>query len=58
LQPPGQTPAPLNSSSNLKGNEGLDPQGFAPFGVVDAKGMNVVEMMYDQYANTPRDFQT
>ena len=42
---------------NLKGNEGLDPQGFAPFGVVDAKGMNVVEMMYDQYANTPRDFQ-
>src|SRR5467141_5185005 len=42
---------------NLKDNEGLDPQGFAPFGVVDAKGMNVVEMMYDQYANTPRDLQ-
>jgi peptidyl-prolyl cis-trans isomerase A (cyclophilin A) len=42
---------------NLKDNEGLDTQGFAPFGVVDAKGMNVVEMMYDQYANTPRDLQ-
>jgi peptidyl-prolyl cis-trans isomerase A (cyclophilin A) len=42
---------------NLKDNEGLDGQGFAPFGVVDGKGMNVVEMMYDQYANTPRDFQ-
>jgi peptidyl-prolyl cis-trans isomerase A (cyclophilin A) len=42
---------------NLKDNESLDQQGFAPFGVVDAKGMNVVEMMYDQYANTPRDFQ-
>jgi peptidyl-prolyl cis-trans isomerase A (cyclophilin A) len=42
---------------NLKDNEGLDQQGFAPFGVVDGKGMNVVEMMYDQYASTPRDFQ-
>jgi peptidyl-prolyl cis-trans isomerase A (cyclophilin A) len=42
---------------NVKDNESLDGQGFAPFGVVDGKGMNVVEMMYDQYANTPRDFQ-
>jgi peptidyl-prolyl cis-trans isomerase A (cyclophilin A) len=42
---------------NLKDNESLDQQGFAPFGVVDGKGMNAVEMMYDQYANTPRDFQ-
>jgi peptidyl-prolyl cis-trans isomerase A (cyclophilin A) len=42
---------------NLKDNAGLDQQGFAPFGVVDAKGMNVVEMMYDQYASTPPDFQ-
>lgn len=42
---------------NLKDNEGLDQQGFAPFGMVDGKGMNMVEMMYDQYASTPRDFQ-
>jgi peptidyl-prolyl cis-trans isomerase A (cyclophilin A) len=34
---------------NLKDNTGLDPQGFAPFAVVDANGMNVVEMFYDQY---------
>lgn len=36
---------------NLKDNAGLDGQGFAPFGVVDADGMNVVEMFYDQYGN-------
>jgi peptidyl-prolyl cis-trans isomerase A (cyclophilin A) len=36
---------------NLKDNTFLDSQGFAPFGVVDAKGINVVEMMYDQYGD-------
>jgi peptidyl-prolyl cis-trans isomerase A (cyclophilin A) len=36
---------------NLKDNAGLDSRGFAPFGVVDAKGMNVVEMFYDQYGD-------
>jgi peptidyl-prolyl cis-trans isomerase A (cyclophilin A) len=34
---------------NLKDNTGLDPQGFAPFATVDDKGMNIVEMFYDQY---------
>ena len=34
---------------NLKDNTGLDPQGFAPFGAIDDKGINVVEMFYDQY---------
>jgi peptidyl-prolyl cis-trans isomerase A (cyclophilin A) len=42
---------------NLKDNAFLDSKGFAPLGVVDTPGMNVVEMMYDQYANTPPDFQ-
>ena len=37
---------------NLKDNAGLDRQGFAPFGVVDGKGMNVVEMLYDQYTES------
>ena len=37
---------------NFKDNTFLDPQGFAPFGVVDGKGMNVVEMFYDQYGDT------
>jgi peptidyl-prolyl cis-trans isomerase A (cyclophilin A) len=36
---------------NLKDNTFLDSQGFAPFGVIDGKGMNVVEMMYDQYGD-------
>lgn len=36
---------------NLKDNTRLDSLGFAPFGVVDGKGMNVVEMMYDQYGD-------
>src|SRR6266849_1223031 len=35
----------------LKDNSFLDSQGFAPFGVVDGKGINVVEMMYDQYGD-------
>jgi peptidyl-prolyl cis-trans isomerase A (cyclophilin A) len=38
---------------NLKNNEFLDHsgQGFAPFGVVEGNGMNVVEMLYDGYGN-------
>lgn len=36
---------------SLKDNTRLDSMGFAPFGVVDGKGMNVVEMMYDQYGD-------
>jgi peptidyl-prolyl cis-trans isomerase A (cyclophilin A) len=43
---------------NLKDNSSLDGQGFAPFGVVDGKGMNVVEMLYDQYGDIPNpDYQ-
>jgi len=39
---------------NLKDNAFLDHsgQGFAPFGVVDGKGMNVVEMMYEGYGDS------
>jgi peptidyl-prolyl cis-trans isomerase A (cyclophilin A) len=37
---------------NLKDNKRLDAMGFAPFGMVDAEGMKVVEMMYDQYGDT------
>jgi len=37
---------------NLKDNtKSLDSQGFTPFGQVDAKGMNIVEMFYDQYGD-------
>jgi peptidyl-prolyl cis-trans isomerase A (cyclophilin A) len=36
---------------NLKDNGGLDGQGFSPFGVVDAQGMKVVDMLYDQYGD-------
>ena len=36
---------------NLKDNAGLDGQGFSPFGFVDAQGMKVVEMLYDQYGD-------
>jgi peptidyl-prolyl cis-trans isomerase A (cyclophilin A) len=36
---------------SLKDNASLDRQGFAPFGVVDAPGMKVVEMFYDQYGD-------
>jgi peptidyl-prolyl cis-trans isomerase A (cyclophilin A) len=44
---------------NLKDNgQALDRQGFAPFGVIDAQGMKVVDMMYDQYGDsTPDDYQ-
>jgi peptidyl-prolyl cis-trans isomerase A (cyclophilin A) len=37
---------------NLKDNPSLDSQGFAPFAAVDDKGMNIVEMMYDQYGDS------
>lgn len=37
---------------NLKDNAGLDGQGFSPFGVVDAQGMKVVDMLYDQYGDS------
>src|SRR5467141_2818795 len=36
---------------NLKDNAGLDRQGFSPFGYVDAQGMKVVDMLYDQYGD-------
>lgn len=38
---------------SFKDNSFLDSQGFAPFGVIDADGMKVVEMLYDQYADQP-----
>lgn len=37
---------------NLKDNQRLDASGFAPFGVVDGQGMNVVDMFYDVYGDT------
>ena len=37
---------------NLVDNVRLDKMGFAPFGVVEADGMKVVEMFYDQYGDT------
>jgi peptidyl-prolyl cis-trans isomerase A (cyclophilin A) len=40
---------------NLKDNDGLDRQGFSPFGVVDGQGMKVVEMFYDQYGDNGPD---
>jgi len=40
---------------NLKDNGRLDGMGFAPFGVVDAQGMKVVEMLYDQYGDNGPD---
>jgi peptidyl-prolyl cis-trans isomerase A (cyclophilin A) len=36
---------------NLKDNAGLDSRGFAPFATVDAEGMKVVDMFYDQYGD-------
>ncbi len=38
---------------SFKDNSFLDSQGFAAFGVVDAEGMKVVEMLYDQYGDQP-----
>jgi peptidyl-prolyl cis-trans isomerase A (cyclophilin A) len=38
---------------NLKDNgSNLDSQGFTPFGQVDGNGMNIVEMLYDQYGES------
>jgi peptidyl-prolyl cis-trans isomerase A (cyclophilin A) len=37
---------------SLRDNASLDSQGFAPFGVVDGAGMNVVEMMYEGYGDS------
>ena len=37
---------------NLKDNSSLDRQGFSPIGFVDAQGMKVVEMLYDQYGDS------
>jgi peptidyl-prolyl cis-trans isomerase A (cyclophilin A) len=42
---------------SFKDNSFLDSQGFAPFGVVDAAGMKVVEMLYDQYGDQPTNEQ-
>jgi peptidyl-prolyl cis-trans isomerase A (cyclophilin A) len=42
---------------NLKDNAYLDSQGFTPFGVVDAEGMKVVNMFYDQYGSSAGDDQ-
>ena len=38
---------------SFKDNSFLDSQGFAPFGVVNAEGLKVVEMLYDQYGDQP-----
>jgi peptidyl-prolyl cis-trans isomerase A (cyclophilin A) len=49
-------PAPNSRTTdifiNLKDNTSLDSQGFAPFAVVDDKGINIVEMFYDQYGDS------
>lgn len=42
---------------NFKDNSFLDSTGFAPFGVVNADGMKVVEMLYDQYGDQPTNEQ-
>lgn len=53
-----QTGAPNSRGTqvfiNLKDNSQLDHygQGFAPFGMVDGNGMNVVEMMYEGYGDS------
>ena len=41
---------------NFGDNSGLDKQGFSPFGKV-AKGMNVVDSLYNQYGGKPGDAQ-
>lgn len=56
-----QTGAPNSRGTqvfiNLKDNARLDHsgQGFAPFGIVDGDGMNVVEMMYEGYGDNGPD---
>lgn len=52
-----KTDAPNTRSTQIfisfKDNSFLDTKGFAPFAVVDAAGMKVVEMLYDQYGDQP-----
>ena len=56
-----KTSAPNSRSTQVfisfKDNSFLDSQGFAPFAVVDAAGMKVVEMFYDQYDDQPTNEQ-
>jgi peptidyl-prolyl cis-trans isomerase A (cyclophilin A) len=56
-----KTPAPNTRSTQIfisfKDNSFLDTQGFAPFAEVDAAGMKVVEMFYDQYGDQPTNEQ-
>jgi peptidyl-prolyl cis-trans isomerase A (cyclophilin A) len=56
-----KTSAPNSRSTqifiNFKDNSSLDSMGFAPFAVVDAAGMKVVEMFYDQYGDRPTSEQ-
>ena len=56
-----KTPQPNSRSTQIfisfRDNSSLDLQGFAPFGVVDAEGMKVVEMLYDQYGDQPTEEQ-
>jgi peptidyl-prolyl cis-trans isomerase A (cyclophilin A) len=42
---------------SFKDNSFLDSQGFAPFATIDAAGMKVVEMLYDQYGDQPTNEQ-
>jgi len=37
---------------NLKDNSALDSRGFAPFATIDAEGMKIVDMFYDQYGDS------
>ena len=56
-----KTPQPNSRSTQIfisfRDNSSLDSQGFAPFGVIDAEGMKVVEMLYDQYGDQPTEEQ-
>lgn len=56
-----KTPEPNSRSTQIfisfKDNAFLDSQGFAPFGAIDAEGMKVVEMLYDQYGDQPEQDQ-
>ena len=56
-----KSPSPNTRSTQIfisfQDNSGLDSQGFAPFGVIDAEGMKVVEMLYDQYGDQPTEEQ-
>jgi peptidyl-prolyl cis-trans isomerase A (cyclophilin A) len=46
-----------NSRDNPKLSQSLDAGGFAPFAVVDGNGMNVVDLLYDQYGAAAGDDQ-